>query len=250
MACGQSVPESQVHLLALSTTVVYEWLSPWIPCIGVDSVKAALRAHAVSGNFQVGLAIQTASVRTDSPDAPALLDNTTQVGEGEKCTGVVSIASTTAGKFFVRFGLGYSLSSGSTPGQADVSTSLVYTQCGQVLGSRSFALDTSTSSDGFALISGWVPALLAQKMKAVVICRSLTGNFEWKLAYRTATTSKENPSGWTALDANYHGAGELDSGEVSLSLDSEMWVQFGLQYHSTSGAGQAQVDCVVAIRRS
>ena len=249
MACGQSTPDTQTHLVAMSTTVAYEWLTPWMPCIGIDNLKATLRVHGVSGNFQGQIAYQTALVRAAVPDSPAVVDSA-QVGEGEKCTGVISIASATAGKFLVRFGVAYSLSSGTGVAQADVSTAFSFTQCGNVLGARALALDTSTSSDAFSPAAGWVPAMQVQKVKATVICRSLTGNFEWKLCYRVATTSQEDPGAWNALEASYHGAGEFDTGEITLNVDSSMYVQFGIQYHSTSGAGQAQVDVVYAVRRN
>ncbi len=61
---------------------------------------------------------------------------------------------------------------------------------------------------------------------------------------------RENPSGWTALEANYHAAGELCLGEIAVSLDSVMWVQFGVLYHSSSGTGDGQVDVSYAVRRS
>ena len=249
MACGSTPPDLNVHAVAVSASVAYEW-GPWIQATGVDNLKAALRLHGVAGNIQGQLAIQTAAVRVDVPDQPSLLDSP-QVGEGERCSGGISIAATTASKFWVRFGIGYSLSSGTALSQADISLSVSYTQCGQVLGSRSNALASSTSSDAYVLISPWVAGLLVDKMKAITICRSLTGTFEWRLCYRTATTSKEDPSAWTLLEANAHGAGEFNSGELTLSgIGGAMYIQFGLMYHATSGAGQAQVDTVVSIRRA
>ena len=49
MSCGQSSPEVQVHLVAVSTTDAFHWFTGWMPSIGLDNVKAALKAHAVSG---------------------------------------------------------------------------------------------------------------------------------------------------------------------------------------------------------
>lgn len=173
------------------------------------------------------------------------------VGAGERCSGLESVTTQTAGTFFVRFGVAFALQSGGSGlGQADVALAVSYTQCGQVVGSRSLSPDCSTTSDAVIPISGWLAALLVQKIKVLTIVRSLVGGFEWKLAYRTATTSKEEPSGWTAIDQNYKTAGEFNSGEVTLTLDSVMHVQIGLLYHSSSGGGSAQVDTVVAIRRS
>ena len=246
MSCGQTSPESQVHLSTTTTDPTYHWFG-WMPAIGLDHVKAVLRSHAVSGNFQVRLAMQTALIRTEQPEAPTTLDQLL-VGDGERCTGVISVADSTSTKFFVRFGVAYSLSSGSALGQADLSFAVSHTQCGQLVGGRSLSLASCTSADAVATVTGFVPAILVQKVKAVTVCRSLTGNFQFKLCYRTATTSKENPSAWTAL-TNYEGAGEFDSGDLALNVDSSMYVQFGILYHSSSGAGDAQVDTTFAVRR-
>ncbi len=220
-----------------------------MPAIGLDNVKAVLRSHAVSGNFQLRLAMQTALVRVELPEAPSTLDQLL-VGDGERCTGMISVAESTASKFFVRFGVAYSLSSGSALGQADVSFALSHTQCGQIVGGRSLSLASNATADAFALVTGWVPAIQVQKVKAVTVCRSLNGGFEWKLCYRTATTSKETPSAWTSLGGSYLGAGEFDTGDVTLNVDSSMYVQFGVLYHSSSGAGDAQVDTSFAVRRT
>lgn len=40
------------------------------------------------------------------------------------------------------------------------------------------------------------------------------------------------------------------TGELTVNDDNEMYVQFGLLYHSTSGAAQATVDTSVAVRRN
>lgn len=250
MACGKDIPEQQQHLTTTSTTDQVVWFVGWMPCIGIDNVKVTLKNRAVQGSFQSQLVVQVAPIRTDKPDDPVKLDDAL-VGAGERCSGVESITTQTAGTFFVRFGVAFSLQAGGSGlGQADVALAVSYTQCGQVVGARTLSPDCSTTTDAVIPITGWLMALLVQKVKVLTLVRSLLGGFEWKLAYRTATTSKEEPSGWTAIDQSYKTAGEFNSGEVSLTLDGVMYVQLGLLYHSSSGGGSAQVETVAAIRRS
>lgn len=250
MACGKYIPEQQQHLTTTSTTDQVVWFVGWTPCIGIDNAKATLKNRAVQGSFQSQLVVQVAPIRTDKPDDPVKLDDAL-VGAGERCSGEESITTQTAGTFFVRFGVAFSLQAGGSGlGQADVALAVSYTQCGQVVGARTLSPDSSTTTDAVIPITGWLMALLVQKVKVLTLVRSLLGGFEWKLAYRMATTSKEEPSGWTAIDQSYKTAGEFNSGEVTLTLDVVMYVQYGLLYHSSSGGGSAQVETVAAIRRS
>ena len=81
---------------------------------------------------------------------------------------------------------------------------------------------------------------------------SLTGNFQWRLVYRTAATSKESPGAWAVVtDANApYGSGYVNTGDLSLSLAGKMWVQLGFQYLSTSGDAQASLALALGTRRS
>jgi len=79
------------------------------------------------------------------------------------------------------------------------------------------------------------------------------GNFRQQLAYRTATTRLQQTSAWsTNFEGAWHtGNGEFPTGEITLSIGSAMWVQFGLEHSLSSGAnGGAQVETSVAIRRA
>jgi len=239
----------QVHLVAVSTTDAFHWFTGWMPSIGLDNVKAAIKSHAVSGPLRVQLAMQVASTRPDDPGSPTKLGSALD-GDGEACTGMVSVADTTDDTYFVRFGVAYALQPGQSGlAQGDVTLVLSYTQCGKVAGGKALSLASSTSTDAYVAVTSMIPAILVQKVKAMVVARSLNGNFEWKLCYRTATTSTQNPSGWTALEANYHGAGEFCIPDTAVSLDSVMWVQLGVLYHSSSGAGDAQLDVSFSVRR-
>ena len=96
----------------------------------------------------------------------------------------------------------------------------------------------------------WVPASLAKKIKAAVVVNSLSGNFQWCLTYRTATTSKDVPDAWTADWDTLRTATEVNTGELSPTLTGKMWVQIGIQYNlSGSTPGQAFVQIVLTAHK-
>ena len=172
-------------------------------------------------------------------------------GAGETCTGVIDISSSTGGNFFVRFGLAYNLSSGSTPGQADVSVELSDDSCGAIVGSAATTLQATSTADGFIAVTRWIPALQAEKLKYAVVCNSLTGLIQYRPCYRTATTSPQDPSAWSTTMDSWRTTGEICTGELSPTVSTEMWVQGGLQTALSSGSslGQAFFAVVVAARK-
>ena len=251
MSCGKSTADVQAHLATTSNSDTYHWFTPWMVSIGIETLKAVIAAHGASGQLRCQLAIQVAGTRTEDPGAPVKLDAALD-GDGERCTGLESIAQYTGDTFYVRFGVAYSVQPNQSGlAQADVTFSVSFTQCGKLVGGKTLSLASTTSTPAYAVVTPMVSALMVQKVKALVVASSLNGNFGWKLCYRTATTNKDNPSGWTSLEAgDPHGTGPFCLGEFTVSLDGEMWVQFGVMYQSSSGAGDAQVMVSYAVRRS
>ncbi len=253
MTCSQTLGPYQSRLTAISSTVQYAWLTGWFPTIGVDKIKGVLRNRGVDGNFQSRMAMQLATIRTDDPTSIALLESNYMQGAGERCSGVLDISSDTANKFFMRLGVAYSVSSGTSPAAADVGLELAYDAYGQVVGSTSLDLLTPGTASRHVPITGWIPAIHADKVKAAIVVTNAVGTFRSQLAYRTATTSQQDTGSWsTNLEGSWHsGDGEFATGELSLSTGSVMWVQLGLEHSLASGSnGGAQVDTAVAIRRS
>ena len=104
----------------------------------------------------------------------------------------------------------------------------------------------SATDEKIIPISGWLPSLLVDKVEAAGLIGSRAGNIEMMLCYRTATTSPEAPAAWTTspdLEAAWHTTdGEFNTGELSLTLGSYQWVQFGLRVKNTSGTALGQMD--------
>ncbi len=253
MPCGQLLGPYQARLAAISTTVQYHWLTGWFPATGVDNIKGVLRNRAVDGNFQSRLVLQLATIRTDDPSAPVLLEASYLQDAGERCTGVLDISNSTASKYFMRLGIAYSVHTGSSIAAADVGLELAYNSCGEIIGATSLDLVAPGTNSLHTPITGWVPAMYAAKVKAIIIVTNAIGNFRQQLAYRTATTRLQQTSAWsTNFEGAWHtGNGEFPTGEITLSIGSVMWVQFGLEHSLSSGAnGGAQVETSVAIRRA
>lgn len=252
MSCGTVSPETQEHVATYTTTNDYHWFTGWMPACALLYVMATLKVKNVTGNFQCQLVLQTAATRTDNPDTPNLID-TLRTGAGEYCSGVEDISQYTDDKFFVRFGIAYNLSSGSALGAADVAFQISTVSCGKVVGAQTLYLASSTTSDAGVAITGWIPRIIADKLMAAIVFRSKSGNFQWKFAKRGAGTSIQNPGGWVALsgETSYRTTeGETNSGELTVGDPDEMWVQFGVIYSSSSGAGSASLDLALAVRRT
>ena len=250
--CGRPPLSAQLHLVATSTTVVYEWFTPWMLATGLDTVKAAIRRRGTGATFQCQLAMQVAPVRTDKPNDPSVLGQMVS-GASETCTGLLDVSATTAANYFVRFGIAYSLTTGSTVAQADVSVDLSDDGCGSAIGALNVALQANGVGNSFVAATGWVPLLQAQKAKLAVVCNSLTGNFQWRVAYRLATTSTQDPGAWTTTFDSWRTAGEVCVADLTpATTDNEMYIQLGIQYNLSSGStlGQASISAVVAARKT
>jgi|GEM_PF-2906115 len=231
MACGGTTGAVQKHLVATTGTQAIEWFTGWMSCVGMDKIMPALVAQPCSSaDFRAQLVYQVAQVRTDNPDAPVLYGSVQNPTSGVIAynPGSTTISTDTAGAMFVRFGVATNYVNGGSQCDADVQLEIGYVQCGELRGSGAWQLDTTTTSMRYQLLSGWIPVMLVDFVKLAAICTNLSGNLQWRLTYRTAATQKAVPGSWTDVtDANapYTG-GEVNTGDLSVSLGNNMWVQF------------------------
>lgn len=240
MSCGETTPPVQQHIVAIDGLDLVVWYTKWLPAVGFGNIMATIKQRNVVGPFRSQLVYQTAPVRPDKPNDSVTFDVALN-GAGESCSGLESMATVTAGVAWIRFGVSADLSTGTAPAQADVEMQITMDTCGMVLPSVTLSLATNTSVEQYAIISGWLPSLHAAIIKAAIVCRSLTGNFQWRLAVRTATTSKDDPSAWsTAFDsiAGYRTAGEFNTGELSPTNTTTIPVHLDLRF----GAGYPHRD--------
>ena len=110
---------------------------------------------------------------------------------------------------------------------------------------------SSGSNNSYVAVTPWIPTIAAAKMRAALSITSLTGDFQCRMAYRTAETSQQSPNGWsTTFDSTWRTAGEATTNDLTPTYSDVMWVQFGLQYNLSSGTpGQASVACAVAVQK-
>lgn len=257
MTCGSLTPAVQRSLNALPDRAAYEWFTEWMPCTGVDKFLALLVNRNVQGNFRSQVAAQWAAVRTDESGLSVTTYGSAASGAGQATINSGDISSTSDEKFFVRFGVKYDLSTGSTAASAEVQLQVAYDSCGRVVGASSEQLQATSSTNSFKALTPWLPAMHAAKVKAAMVVNSLTGDFQWRMTYRTAEHFKEVPSAWT-VDWNpgagglnpFRTATEVNTTELAPTLTDKMWVQYGIQFNlSSTNQGQATVNAAVAVRK-
>ncbi len=243
MSCANLGPVVHKHLVSSSETIAYEWFTDWLPAATMVRMQLLMKSKATSSIFQIQGAMQTAVIRADDPSAPEPVGST-HSNAGEWCGAPNDMLTALEGVSLVRFGIAYKLTT-SGLGQADVAVQLCYESCGRVLGSQTLALATNSTTNSYVPVTGWVPRMSAEVVRAVAVCRA-EGNFRWKLAYRLAETSIEDPGGWNPLEDDYHTTGEDITDDLTPTFDLEMWVQFGLMY-STSDATQTSATVSISV---
>ena len=248
MTCSQLSPPISRRLTCDSTVTQYAPLTGWMPCTGLDSVRAVIRNSAVTSSFQSRLAVQFASVRTDNPGDWIDMDQWL-VGAGDLCTGDDSLPSQADTAFFVRFGVGYVRPSGSGTAGADVSVQLSFQACGNVVGNARFhAVVSGDDGPYYMPISDWFPLQHATSVRAAAVVSGVSGGtFNWRLTLQTATTEVEQAGAWSdSFQAtDYSGGGETNTGDVQISNTTDMWGRFGVRFGRSGGSSLTQADIQV-----
>ena len=144
MACTTFSRGITKHLKCEVVNVIfYEPFTTWYLCTGVDEVRGLIKAYAATSNFKYKLAYQVALCRTDKPEDWAVLEaGAYHADDGEYCSGDVSVATATAAAFFIRFGVAYQFTSGTTA-EADVEISVSFDACGTLLGTTTVTLQST-----------------------------------------------------------------------------------------------------------
>ncbi len=234
-------PDLQAHVVSNNTTTLYLWLTGWLSCDGVDNIRFVARAKNATGSgFRWQPAIQYAAVREDSPGAPGTL-GTQQTDNGDYGTGDISVSTDMGNNRMFRLGIAYSSSTASVQ-QGDVYLQATWKQVGTYLGSRQVQLDVDGTGTRYQVLTDWMPATFMSYVKAAFVLTTITGtsaNLKYRLAYQTAATMTEQPTGWTDAEQGWttpqNTYDERNTGEVSLST-SNMWFRLGVAYALTSGS--------------
>lgn len=257
MSIIQTPPEAEASVSALSTTATFTWLTGWLPAIAVDAGTLVLKVANLVNSMRLLPAYQLAEVRTDKPSAPTTFGGLTAVSSDNEyfySASDLGLSSLTPGQTFFRVGVAHYVNTAPNTGKADVALSFAYRQLGRLLAPWSGHLVAVSTTNQFVPITGWMPAMSVVKFAATYVVASLTGNFQVKLTYRTATTSPESPDAWdtTGLGSLVSANTEDNSGELTPTTTGKMWIQLGLMYSLSSGStpGQADVMVLPAVRES
>lgn len=231
----------------------------WELAIGTDTLCAMILVLGVTGATPLAqLAVQTAEVRVDAPDAWQTVNSgVSQTGAGGTANPSVTVSSYTAGKMWVRWGIAFSINSGTAPTSADVTLSVGTVTKGMAVGSWRGQVATASTADTVVAVSGWVPIAWAQEVFAGILTNSAgTGQtFKSRLVYRTAVGSQDSPSAWTNTTdtgPTLGGNGARVAQDTTLAPSGVMWIQFGVAYWSTTGGTLSIADLAVsvAVRRT
>jgi len=111
------------HLVATSTTTIFIPIAAWMPALNVKAFEATIVMSDITGLCAVDLVYRTAAKSTEDPDAwSAGILTAALTANGETNSGERTVSLT--GKMWVQPGLMYKLTSGTTPGQVDISVLL------------------------------------------------------------------------------------------------------------------------------
>jgi hypothetical protein len=258
-SCGSCVqPTLEKRLTAFSTAEVFEPFTEWTSAKGVDRVRVIVKVLAESGEFQGRLGVQTAVCLTDTTGAGGRQDPTTigsqNVGEGEFIIDT-NLALTTVSQF--RLGWWCSLTSGSSPGQADVRMTPSFVRNVEELVEWQGQVQTDNTASYIQVLSGWVPAFGLQSLRAALVAAGVSGQVSTQLMIRTANTDPSSPNAWQSLESAVAGARQscIDVNVTSITDPGAgtkpFWVQLGLAVQLTAGAtqGYASVGAYIVGQR-
>lgn len=118
--CATLLPEVTKTLTCASTTEQVVAFTNWVPAISVKWLKTVIDVITRTTNFQAQLALQTATVDPDSPNAWILKD-TWLTATGKDCSGMIDVSADVDGHFYVRFGIAVKNGTGTALERGEVS---------------------------------------------------------------------------------------------------------------------------------
>lgn len=255
LPCIAELARVERQLTPYGGSTHYEWFTEWIPCTGIKTVRVAWSQRAESGTFSGRPAYQLAEVRTDLPDDGTEFTAGFQTGEGAwTAEEDLSGAGETPDHFWIRFGVAYK-ATGS--GSATVGLNVTLENYGEVAGARSGIMVSALSTtDNFVPVSGWIPTVRIQQIKAALVYSDATGGIRVGLATQTADSDRLQPNSWTVFDTSLAAPTSANTERLIADTsftpqsDNAMWVRFGIVYDYVTTVGYAEVACAVGVIRS
>lgn len=255
MSCATALPQKQLTLYTNTTVVQREWVTEWLPAIALSRFGAVMNIQLLTGNFRIRMRYQLAPVR------PEGATSTTAIGSYVSSDGFHSFqqALTVNSGLMIRFGVEYSLGSGSAGG-ALVTVQPSVVQCGRLLGGDTVKIHPGlmTSTDiNFFPVTPWSPILGLANIGAGVILADNESNYlQWALAARSAVDPKA-PNSWQLLSSWFtpdSTHAEVYTGVFApsaLNPTTNAFFQTGLAVRKRDGAAgnpRATLSATVAVR--
>lgn len=252
MGCGKTTGQIRKRLSTTSTTKQKVPFSDWILVSDRAKFTIVVVNTSGSGGVETQAFVQFAAVRPDAPD-DVINKGSVVSGANSTCSGVLDLSTDGASKMWMRVGVTFGLAAGQSGlGEAEVILECAYDQCWEIVGAGTVALSVTGTGNQFAVATPALPTLNTEKVKAAFIVTGLTANFQSRLATRNGTTSKDELGGWSTTFDAWRGSGEANTGVLSPTVGSDMWVQLGIQYALSSGpaVGNATISYVIIAKRA
>lgn len=118
--CATLLPQVTKDLSSASTTASFIPYTNWMPAISVKLIKAVIDIISRTTNFEAQLALQTATVDPDVPNAMVLKD-TWLNSPGKDASPLLDISADVDTHFYVRLGIAVRNGTGTALERGEVS---------------------------------------------------------------------------------------------------------------------------------
>ena len=234
-----SPPPRTASLSHTTTTASYMLLGEPRLAAGMQEVGFDVNVLQASGNLEVLPGYLYYPTRSDRPSPPATAVTGSYVSSTTRHAFHEDLSGTTD-QFYVAPVLFYKLSSaGQGNGLVTVRTS--WKSSGRMLGTRDVVVNPNNSTDDvmYFPVTGWVPALGADKVMASIVATDVNNAYvRTQLGVRTATDPAQ-PSTVSTLEGAFDNPGSgndsRNTGELSLSLSTTNFFQLVLMVKKNAG---------------
>lgn len=233
-------------------------LTDWMPAVGILEATTWMSIRTGTAGFGGQVVYQVAPVRPSKPATTwtALSTGTSGGSEDQTQTNDVSVDDS----LWIRFGVRGKLSSPSDIGEGDVGLQVMYDATGEIVAAAALDLEYSERGTGspsveYVAVTPMLPLVAGTNMKAALIVSGLvqisgsgsTNTLQLKLAWRTSAGTPEEAGDWQVFSSPaYTAEGEYNTGKLTATGASGMWIQFGLQLEKVVLPGSSLIPGTVA----
>ncbi|MCB9698728.1 MAG: hypothetical protein H6738_18245 [Alphaproteobacteria bacterium] len=260
MSCNKLLNAKGDSIVVYGTSTRYTWTTGWMLVHGMGEVDVLLNVRDVTGNWQGKPCYQTATALPELPDSPTVFSGGSYVSSA----GFTHFRETLSitDKYWIRFGVAASNTSGVNLGSAQVDMQVSHSQCGSQVALVKAVIHPGmiSGTDTNVFEAGdFTPTIgFSKVMAAIVVMNNLSDYLEDQLFVRTANDPRA-PNDWVACEAGWSNpaSGNSQRNTTALSapggasVTSYLLMQFGIGARQKSGAGgNPRAEMYVAIARS